>query len=200
MCDVSNSLPITHHPLLKKEVIIRPPFFRGPVRKERGPRINQFIRVPQIRLIGSDGNQLGLFATEAALKMAREEGLDLVEISPQAKPPVCKIMDYGKYKYNQQKKMHASRKHQTVIHVKEVKMGPNIDTHDLEFKKRHIRRFLEGKDKAKVIVQFRGREVQYKERGLEILNKIIKEMEDIGQIEFPPKMEGRFLSTVLAPK
>lgn len=151
-------------------------------------------------MIGSDGAQLGLFATDAALRMAREEALDLVEISPQAKPPVCKIMDYGKYKYNQQKKQHANKRHQTIIHVKEVKMGPNIDTHDLDFKKRHIKRFLEEKNKAKVVIQFRGREIQYKERGLEILNKVIKEMEDVGQVEFPPKMEGRSLSTVLAPK
>ncbi len=143
---------------------------------------------------------MGLFATEGAIKIAREENLDLVEVDPNAKPPVCKVMDYGKYKYLLQKKQHESRKHQVVIQVKEIKMRPNIDEHDIEFKTRHIRRFLEDKNKAKVTLQFRGREMQHIDRGRDVLNRIIKATEDIGQVEAPPKMEGKTLSMILMPK
>ncbi len=162
--------------------------------------MNQFIRVPQIRLIASDGKQLGLYATDAAWRMAQEEGLDLVEIDPNSKPPVCKIMDYGKYKYNLQKKQHENKKRQTVVHLKEIKLRPNIDEHDLMVKIKHVHRFLEDKDKAKITVQFRGREMQHMERARDVLQKVIKETEKLGEVELHPKVEGRTLSMVLIPK
>lgn len=162
--------------------------------------MNRRIRVPKIRLIGSEGQQLGIFATDGAMKMAGEEGLDLVEISPNADPPVCKIMDYGKYKYLQQKKKQESKKHQVVIHVKEIKLRPNIGEHDLQFKIGHVRRFLEGKDRAKVTIQFRGREMQHIGRAREVVNRILKDTEDLGEVERPAKVEGRTLSMVLMPK
>ena len=158
------------------------------------------IRVHQVRLIGSDGKQLGIFATEGAIKLAQEENLDLVEIDPNSKPPVCKIMDYGKYKYQLQKRQHESKKHQVVVHVKEIKMRPNIDEHDIQFKIRHIIRFLEDKDKAKVTIQFRGREMQHINRAREVLDRVVKETESVSEIEMPPKVEGRTLSMVLMPK
>lgn len=161
--------------------------------------MNHRIRVPQIRLIGSDGSQLGVFQTEKAVERARDEGLDLVEISPNASPPVCKIMDYGKYKYEKQKKQHESKKQQVKVQLKEVKMRPNIDDHDLMTKLKHVRRFLEAKDKAKVTVQFRGRENLYADRGLTVIQRIIKEVEDLGYPEYEPKREGRTLATVIIP-
>jgi len=130
--------------------------------------------------------------------LAEEKGL--VEVSPTANPPVCKIMDYGKYKYEEQKKKQTSKKKQTTMTIKEIKLRPNTDVHDLEFKSNHIRRFLEHKDKAKITVQFRGREMMYLNRGKEILSKIIQEMADVGEPEGEPKKEGRFLSVILQPK
>ena len=153
-----------------------------------------------MRLIGSDAKQLGLFATDGAIKLAMEEGLDLVEVDPNAKPPVCKIVDYGKYKYTLQKKQHESKKHQVVVHLKEIKLRPNIDEHDIEFKLRHVRRFLEDKNKAKITIQFRGREVQHIDRGREILDRILKATEDVGVIDMPAKLEGKNMSMILAPK
>ena len=184
-----------------KEVFIYPRFGRRPpMRPHSGPRMNEYIRVPQIRLIGSDGKQKGLFATDAAFRMAQEEGLDLVELDPHAKPPVCKIVDYGKYKYQLQKKQHESKKHQVVVHVKEIQMGPNISEHDIQFKIKHTHRFLEDKDKAKIVVKFRGREIQHVERAREILDRFIRETADVGEVESPPKMEGRAMMIFLAPK
>ncbi|MBX7149362.1 translation initiation factor IF-3 [bacterium] len=161
--------------------------------------MNRQIRVPQIRLIGSGGEQMGLFATDGAIKIAFDEGLDLVEIDPNANPPVCKIMDYGKYKYQLQKRQHESKKKQIVVHVKEIKIRPNIDEHDIEFKLNHVRRFLEDKDKAKITLQFRGREMMHADRGKELMDKFIKGTEGLGEVETPPKMEGRNLSMVLTP-
>jgi translation initiation factor IF-3 len=161
--------------------------------------MNRMIRIPQIRLIGADGEQLGIFQTDKALSMAQDQGLDLVEISPNAKPPVCKIMDYGKYKYQQQKKQHENKKHQVKIQVKEVKVRPNIDDHDLMVKIKHVRRFLEGNDKAKVSVQFRGRENLHVDRGEQVVDKIIEEVKDLGEAESRPKKEGKTLSVILAP-
>jgi translation initiation factor IF-3 len=158
------------------------------------------IRAPKIRLIGSAGEQLGLYTPESALKMAEDEGLDLVEISPKSDPPVCKIMDYGKYKYEQQKKLQESKKKQTVTVVKEIKLRPTTDQHDLEFKMKHVRRFIEDKDKAKITIQFRGREMAYVERAKATLNKIVADLIDIAVAESSPKVEGRTLSVILAPK
>ncbi len=132
--------------------------------------------------------------------MAEDQGLDLVEIAPNASPPVCKIIDYGKFKYQQAKKEQEARKHQTVIHVKEVKLRPTTDDHDFEFKVRHICRFLEEGNKAKVTVEFKGREVTYAERGREILKRVLKVTQDVSVVEFPPKMEGKKLFMILAPK
>lgn len=162
--------------------------------------MNFQIRVPQVHIIGPKGESLGMFATQAAIKMAQDEGLDLVEVAPQAKPPVCKIIDYGKFKYQQQKKQQESKKHQTVINLKEIKIRPNISEHDLLTKVRHIRRFLEEKDKVKVLVQFRGREVTHAERGKEIIDRVIKETTDVGTVDSSPKMEWKNLLMILAPK
>lgn len=152
-----------------------------------------------MRLIDFDGAQLGLYQTMDAIKLADERGYDLVEISPTAKPPVCKIMDYGKYKYEMAKKAHAAKKHQVVVHVKEVKMRPSTDDHDLQTKIKHIRRFIEDGNKAKVTVQFRGREMSHRELGHRVIDKVLATIGELAVVEQPPKMEGRFLTTILAP-
>lgn len=136
---------------------------------------------------------------DRAIRLAQEAGLDLVEISPTARPPVCKILDYGKYKYQQKKKAQEARKKQAVIHLKEVKMRPSTDEHDFQFKLRHIKRFLEEGDKAKVTVVFKGREVAYKDRGRAVMNRVMQEVKELGKVEFPPTMEGRSMIMVLSP-
>ena len=151
-------------------------------------------------MIGSDGSQLGILPIEKALQLAAESHFDLVEVAPNADPPVCKIMDYGKFKYQQNKKTQEAKKKASVIQVKEVKVRPKTDEHDLEFKMRHIRRFLGQKDKAKVTMLFRGREIAYTEQGMKILERIIEALQDEAVVEQRPKMEGRNLIMVLAPK
>ncbi len=163
-------------------------------------RVNRRIRVPEVRVIGSDGQQLGVLSTDQALRLAEDQGLDLVEIAPNVKPPVCKIIDYGKYKYQQAKKLQESKKHQTVIHVKEVKFRPTTDDHDFEFKVRHILRFVEQGDKAKVTVVFKGREMAYLTQGKAMLNKVLEKVQETVSVEVPPKMEGRNMFMVVAPK
>ena len=175
-------------------------FNRGGRDFHKGPRINDRIRVPKIRVIGAEGDQLGIMTPMEAMKIADEYGLDLVEISPTADPPVCKIMDYGKYKYELQKKQQESKKKQVVIQLKEIKLRPNTDSHDLDFKMNHVRRFLEEKDKAKISIQFRGREMQHVDRAKETMKKIIEGLKDIGEPEKAPTMEGRTLSVIIAPK
>ncbi len=155
--------------------------------------------MPEIRVIGSDGSQLGVMTPMDAIRRAQDEGLDLVEISPTAKPPVCKIMDYGKYKYEKQKKEQQSKKHQVKIAVKEIKLRPNTDDHDIEFKMNHVRRFLADKDKAKISIQFRGREITHMDRAKAMLIKIIADLADVSEAESPPKLEGRTLSVILGP-
>lgn len=162
-------------------------------------RVNRRIRVPEVRLIDFDGSQLGLFQTMDAIKLAEERGYDLVEISPTARPPVCKIMDYGKYKYEMAKKAHEAKKHQVVVHLKEVKMRPSTDDHDLQTKIKHIRRFIEEGNKAKVTVQFRGREMSHRELGERVILRVIAEIGELAVVEQTPKQEGRFLTTILAP-
>jgi translation initiation factor IF-3 len=181
---------------------MRRPGGRGfrPRQRFDGPRMNERIRVPEIRVIGSDGSQLGLMAPIDALRMAKDEGYDLVEISPTAKPPVCKIMDYGKHKYEKQKKDHESKKKQVKITLKEIKLRPNTDKHDIEFKMKHVRRFLENKDKAKITIQHRGREMMHINRSREILKNIIEGLADVGEAEMQPKIEGRTLSVIIGPK
>lgn len=153
-----------------------------------------------MRVIGADGSQLGIMSLQDALDAAREEGLDLVEVAPNADPPVCKIMDYGKFRYQQSKRSQEAKKKQTVIQVKEVKLRPKTDEHDIQTKLRHIRRFLAQKDKAKVTVIFRGREIAFKDRGEMVLQKVLEELKDEVVVEMPPKMEGRNLVMILAPK
>ena len=151
-------------------------------------------------MIGGDGEQLGVFLTEEALRMAMEQELDLVEVAPGADPPVCRIMDYGKYKYKQSKKAHEAKKNQKVQHLKEVKFRPNTDQHDYDFKLKHVMRFLENGDKAKVVIFFKGREIVHKENGMRVLQRVAVAIEEVAIVEVPPKPEGRTLMMVLAPK
>lgn len=163
-------------------------------------RINKNIRAREVRVIDPDGNQLGILAIHAALDAAAEFGLDLVEVSPTAKPPVCKIMDYGRYKYEQTKKQHEAKKKQTTFQLKEIKVRPKTGEHDLQTKLGHIRKFLERKDKVKVTVMFRGREIALSDRGRALLERIATEVEELAAVEQYPKFEGRTMMMVLAPK
>ncbi len=155
--------------------------------------------MPQVRLIDDRGEQKGVVSTFDALRMARDIGLDLVEISPNSSPPVCKILDYGKYKYDIKKKAHEAKKKQTVIKVKEVKMRPATDDHDIEFKVNHIKRFLEEGDKVKVVVVFKGREMVYQDRGKAVLERILGEVKDKAKVEQTPNMEGKSMFMLLGP-
>jgi len=143
---------------------------------------------------------MGVFITPEALKIAENEGLDLVEISPNSNPPVCKIIDYGKFKYQQAKKQQESKKHQTVIHMKEVKLRPTTEQHDFEFKVKHVLRFIEEGDKAKITITFRGREMAYINKGRDMLNKVLEAIKDHVQVEVPSKLEGRNLYMIVVPK
>ncbi len=162
--------------------------------------MNEKIRAPEVRVIGHDGQQLGIIPIRKALELAAIEHLDLVEVAPNADPPVCKIMDFGKFKYQQNKRTQEAKKKQTVIQVKEVKIRPKTDEHDLQVKIRHIKRFLAQKDKAKVTILFRGREIAYSDQGVKVLERIKEELKDDIVIEQHPKMEGRNLIMILAPK
>jgi translation initiation factor IF-3 len=164
------------------------------------PRINDRIRTPEVRLIGFDGEQIGVVSIDNALAAAEEVGLDLVEIAPDAKPPVCKIMDFGKYKYEAAQKAREARQHQTHIVVKEMRLRPKIEEHDYQTKKRHIESFLNGGDKVKVTIQFRGREQARPEMGFKVLQRLAAELEEISFVEFAPKQEGRNMTMVLATK
>ncbi|SPF48036.1 protein chain initiation factor IF-3 [Syntrophobacter sp. SbD1] len=162
--------------------------------------MNEKIRSPEVRVIGHDGTQLGIIPVRKAMELAALQHLDLVEVAPNADPPVCKIMDYGKFKYQQNKRSQEAKKKQTVIQVKEVKIRPKTDEHDLQVKIRHIKRFLEQKDKAKVTILFRGREIAYSDQGFKVLDRIKDELKEQIVIEQQPKMEGRNLIMILAPK
>jgi len=162
--------------------------------------VNFKIRVPNVRVINANGDMLGVMTTRDAQRLADQQGLDLVEVSPNAEPPVCKIMDYGKYKYQQNKRFQEAKKKQTVIQVKEVKIRPKTDEHDLQVKIKHIRRFLAQKDKAKVTILFRGREISYADQGTKVLERIREELKDEAVVEQPAKMEGRNMVMILAPK
>ncbi len=156
--------------------------------------------MPEVRVIGADGSQLGIMRTDDALRRAEEEGLDLVEISPKAMPPVCKIMDYGKYKYAQAKQQAKARKNQSTVVIKEIKFRPKTDEHDFDFKVRHIRRFLQEGNKAKLVIIFRGREIVHPETGQAMLKAVVEACNDIAVIEQNPMMEGRRMLMVLGPK
>ena len=162
-------------------------------------RINEQIRVPQVRLIDEKGGQVGVVETREAIRMAREKNLDLMEVAPNVSPPVCKICDYGKFKYEKKKKDHQAKKKQTVIKVKEVQFRPHTEEHDREYKMRNIRQFLEDGDKAKITIMFRGREVAHTEPGYKIMKEIIEKLGELAIVEMPPKMEGRKLMMILTP-
>ena len=158
------------------------------------------IRIEEVRVIDADGEQVGVIPTSQAIAMAEEDGLDLVEVSPTAKPPVCRIMDYGKYRYEQSKKQAEARKKQSVVEVKEIKLRPKTEKHDLDFKIRNIRKFLGQNNKVKVTLRFRGREIVYADTlGREVLNKVAAELEDVATIVQQPMMEGRQMVMMVAP-
>ena len=178
---------------------IRRPFKTDAPVKE-GPRSNRDIRIPRVQLIGADGANLGIVPTDQALKMAEEAGLDLVEISPNAEPPVCKILDLGKLKYANQKKAAEARKKQKIVEIKEIKMRPNIDTHDYDVKMKAMGRFFDDGDKVKVTLKFRGREMAHQELGMKLLLQVKEDTQAIAKVEAEPKLEGRQMMMVLAPK
>ncbi len=179
-------------------VIARRPHNAPPVR-DTGPRINDRIRAPEIRLIGAEGENIGLVTPHARCELAQEAGLDLVEISPNAAPPVCKIMDFGKFKYEQQKKEAEAKKKQKIIEIKEIKFRPGTDIHDYEVKMRSVVKFLEDGDKVKVTLRFRGREMAHMDLGRELLERVAKDVEEIGKVELMPKVEGRQMVMMVAP-
>ena len=158
------------------------------------------IRVKEVSLIGNDGEQLGVFPTQEAIILAEEKNQDLVEVAPNSNPPVCRIMDYGKFKYQQSKRAHEAKKKQKIIHVKEVKFRPNTDQHDYDFKVKHALRFLEAGDKVKVVVFFRGREIVHRENGHKLLERVTETLEEIALVEQEAKQEGKTLCIIFAPK
>jgi translation initiation factor IF-3 len=164
------------------------------------PRVNRQIRISPIRLIADDGEQLGIVAVDEALRIAEERGFDLVEVAPTARPPVCKIMDYGKFKYEQAKKDREARKKQHNVQLKEIRYRPNIEDHDFDFKTNHVREFLQEGNKVKVTVMFRGREMTHTEHGRTVLDRVATEVSPIANVEIPPKLEGRNMSMIVAPR
>lgn len=172
----------------------------APEREPTGPRINEHIRVREVRLIDQNGNNVGVVATYDARLRAEEAGLDLVEISPDASPPVCKILDYGKFKYQEQKKAAEARKNQKIVEIKEIKMRPGIDDHDYDVKMRSIKRFFEEGDKVKITLRFRGREMAHTELGMEVLKRVRADTESFAKVESEPRFEGRQMVMVLSPR
>ena len=172
----------------------------APEREPSGPKINEAIRAKDVRLIDENGENVGVVSHADALERAVKVGLDLVEISPDAEPPVCKILDFGKYKYQAQKKAAEARKHQKIVEIKEIKMRPSIDDHDYDVKMRSIRRFFEEGDKVKVTLRFRGRELAHQELGWQVLQRVKADTEPISKVESEPRMEGRQMVMVLAPR
>ena len=164
-----------------------------------GPRVNGAIRVPKVRCIDPDGNQLGVLDTREALHKAEDFGLDLVEVQPNADPPVCKILDYGKFKYEAQKRANEARKKQKTIEIKEVKFRPNTDTNDYDVKMRNVFKFLENGDKVKITLRFRGREMAHQELGRKLLLRVAEDIKETGKVENMPKMEGRQMIMMIGP-
>ena len=167
--------------------------------KPRGPRTNDRIRSNEVQVIDSDGKNLGTLNTQEAINMAKQQGLDLIEISPNAKPPVCKIIDIGKYKYDLQKKANKSKKKQKIVNLKEIKLRPVTEIHDYNFKIKNAKKFIIKGDKVKFTVKFKGREMQHTELGKELMNKIIEETKDIAKVESRPKFEGRQMVMIIQP-
>ena len=172
----------------------------APPARDTGPRINRQIRAHEVRVIDHEGENRGVMHPRDAVVLAEEVGLDLVEVSPNVSPPVCKILDYGKYKYEQQKKAAEARKNQKIVDVKEVKLRPNIDDHDYGVKLKNMTRFLEAGDKVKVTLRFRGREMAHQNLGRELLHRVVGDIEELGKVESMPKMEGRRMIMVVAPR
>jgi translation initiation factor IF-3 len=162
-------------------------------------RINERIRVPEVRLIDENGEQVGIVPTNEALERARNSDLDLVEVAPNSKPPVCRILDYSKYKYEQEQKAKQARKHQQQTNVREIKLRPKIAQHDYETKRGHVERFLKQQDKVKVTIMFRGREQSHPERGRMLLDRLLEDVSEIGVVESPPLQEGRNMTMLLGP-
>ena len=171
----------------------------APPQRETGPRINERIRTAEIRLIGADGENIGVVSPERGMALAEEAGLDLVEISPNATPPVCKIMDYGKFKYETQKKEAEARKKQKTIEIKEIKFRPNTDSHDYDVKMKNVFKFLDNGDKVKITLRFRGREMAHQELGRQLLERVAEDTKEHGKVENFPKMEGRQMVMLIGP-
>jgi translation initiation factor IF-3 len=180
-------------------IIARPPLRLEPNKKDQF-RSNGDIRVPNVRLIDDEGNNFGVISTSDALDRAADAGLDLVEVSPNVDPPVCKIMDFGKFKYEQQKKANEARKRQKIVELKEIKMRPGIDDHDYQTKMRNANKFLENEDKVKFTIRFRGREMAHQDLGRRVLERVQEELGDAVKLEAHPKMEGRQMVMIVAPK
>jgi len=169
-------------------------------RPQGGMRINHRIRVPEVRVIMDEGEQLGVMQTHEAIRLAEEKGLDLVEISPRAFPPVCRIMDYGKYKYEQAKQTRKAKKNASTVEIKEIKFRPKTEGHDMDFKVKHVRRFLEGGNKVRLAVVFRGREITHPQTGKNVLDRVVEATTDLSSVEVIPNMEGRRMIMIIAPK
>jgi translation initiation factor IF-3 len=167
--------------------------------KDRGPRSNNRITSPEVQVIGSDGDNIGILNTNEAISMAKEQGLDLIEIAPNAKPPVCKIIDMGKFKYDAQKKANVAKKKQKIILLKEIKMRPVTETHDYDFKVKNAKKFIGKGDKVKFTIRFKGRELQHSHLGRELMDKIKVDMKDIGKVELHPKFDGKQMIMVIQP-
>ena len=167
--------------------------------KPRGPRVNKKINSIEVQVISSGGDNLGVLSTKEALFLAEQEGLDLIEIAPNAKPPVCKIIDMGKYKYDLQKKANKAKKKQKISELKEIKLRPGTEIHDYNFKIKNAQKFLSKGDKVKFTVRFKGREMQHQNLGMELMNRIKEDTKELGKMEFSPKMEGRQMTMVIQP-
>ena len=167
--------------------------------KDKGPRSNNRISSPEVQVIGSDGENIGIINTNEAISMAKEQGLDLIEIAPNAKPPVCKIIDMGKFKYDAQKKANVAKKKQKIVLLKEIKMRPVTETHDYDFKVKNAKKFIGKGDKVKFTIRFRGRELQHSHLGRELMDKIKVDMQDIGKVELHPKFDGKQMIMVIQP-
>lgn len=183
----------------RKHAIARRPHNAPPTR-DTGPRVNDRIRVPEIRLIGAEGENIGVVTPAKGMELAQDAGLDLVEISPNAVPPVCKIMDLGKFKYEQQKREAEARKKQKIIEIKEIKFRPGTDVHDYDVKMRSVMKFLGEGDKVKVTLRFRGREMAHQQLGTELLHRVAGDVGEAGKIESMPKLEGRQMVMMIAPR
>ena len=167
--------------------------------KDRGPKSNNRISAPEVQVIGSDGDNIGILNTNEAISMAKEQGLDLIEIAPNAKPPVCKIIDMGKFKYDAQKKANVAKKKQKIVLLKEIKMRPVTETHDYDFKVKNAKKFIGKGDKVKFTIRFKGRELQHSHLGRELMDKIKTDMQDIGKVELHPKFDGKQMIMVIQP-